>query len=101
MIAHSYLIRNEISYVVVYHETGEGLWTEHSPSMGRPTKEILRKKMHCPELIEREILNLRKSLRMTGENRMLLLLSLATDDMIRLVTMHPEVWYMDVTGGTN
>ena len=83
--------------MVVYHETGKGLFTDHSPSSGRPTKESVRQKMECPELIEREMLDLRKSLRMSSENRMLLLLSLATDDMIRLVTMHPEVWYMDVT----
>ena len=101
VLAPSCLIRNKISYVVVYHETGKGLFTDHSPSSGRPTKESVRQKMECPELIEREMLDLRKSLRMSSENRMLLLLSLATDDMIRLVTMHPEVWYMDVTGGTN
>ena len=29
------------------------------------------------------------------------MVSLATDGTIRLVSMHPEVWFMDVTGGTN
>jgi hypothetical protein len=30
---------------------------------------------------------------------MLVLVSMATDEMIRLVSMYPEVWFMDTTAG--
>ena len=30
---------------------------------------------------------------------MLVLVSMATDGMIRLVSMYPEVWFMDTTAG--
>ena len=34
-------------------------------------------------------------------NKLLLLVSIVTDGMIRLVAMHPEVWCVDCTGGPN
>ena len=30
---------------------------------------------------------------------MLVLVSMATDEMIRLVSMYPDVWFMDTTAG--
>jgi len=30
---------------------------------------------------------------------MLVLVSMATDEMIHLVSMYPEVWFMDTTAG--
>ncbi len=30
---------------------------------------------------------------------MLVMISMATDEMIRLVAMHPDVWFMDTTAG--
>jgi hypothetical protein len=30
---------------------------------------------------------------------MLVLVSMATDEMIRLVAMYPDVWFMDTTAG--
>jgi len=57
--------------------------------------------LNNPELIEAEVETLRKSLRLNDEAELLMMISIATDEMIRLVTMHPEVWFMDVTHGTN
>jgi len=82
----------------VYHETGEGLFSYNTK--GRPSKEVTKKRLETPELIEKEIAELRKSLKLPNE-KLLMLVSLATDDMVRLVAMHPEVYFMDVTPGTN
>jgi len=57
--------------------------------------------LNNPELIEAEVETLRKSLRLNDEAELLMMISTATDEMIRLVTMHPEVWFVDVTHGTN
>ena len=35
-----------------------------------------------------------------NKNRqMLVMISMATDEMIRLVAMYPDVWFMDTTAG--
>lgn len=61
---------------------------------------MLKKRLECPEVVAIEIADLRKALRMPNE-KLLLLVSIATDDMVRLVVMHPEVWFLDCTSGTN
>jgi hypothetical protein len=33
------------------------------------------------------------------QSKMLVLVSMATDEMIRLVAMYPDVWFMDTTAG--
>ena len=68
---------------------------------GRPTKEQVKIRLHYPDILETEINELRNKLRLSLDKKLLMLVSIATDDMIRMVTMHPEVWFMDVTGGTN
>ena len=89
----------EISHFVVTHKTGEGIMAYHNK--GRPTKEQVKIRLHCPDILETEINELRNKLRLSLDKKLLMLVSIATDDMIRMVTMHPEVWFMDVTGGTN
>ena len=81
------------------HKTGEGIIAY--VNTGRPTKEMVRIRLECPEKIEEEMQTLRNNLRLSSDKKLLLMVSLATDEMIRLVSMHPEVWFMDVTGGTN
>ena len=68
---------------------------------GRPTKDQVRIRLHCPDIVQKEIDELRSKLRLSGDKKLLMLVSIATDDIIRMVAMHPEVWFMDVTGGTN
>ena len=77
------------SYFLVKHKTGEGLLSYHS------------KGHHSNEHIDAEVETLRKTLRLNDESELLMMISIVTDEMIRLVTMHPEVWFMDVTHGTN
>jgi hypothetical protein len=87
------------SYFLIKHKTGEGILSYHSK--GRHSNEHKRVLLNNPELIEAEVETLRKSLRLNDEAELLMMISIATDEMIRLVTMHPEVWFMDVTHGTN
>ena len=91
--------RNGISHFVVMHETGKGLLAYHN--RGRPTKEQELKRLNTSPIIDDEIGQLRQDLRLKDTSNLLMLVSLATDDMIRLVAMYPEVWFMDVTAGTN
>ena len=85
--------------MVVTHETGKGLLVHNNK--GRPSNEEKKKRLECPQMIAKEIQKIRSSLRLREDNKLLLLVSIATDDMICLVAMYPEVWFMDCTGGTN
>ena len=53
----------------------------------------------CPEQIEEELAGLRKDCLLNDNCKMLVLVSMATDEMIHLVSMYPEVWFMDTTAG--
>ena len=44
--------------------------------------------------------NIQISLCLKKDNKLLVMVSIAMDDMIRLVVMHPAIWFMDCTGGT-
>ena len=86
-----------INHFYVVHENG-GLY---ACSKGRPTKALVKMRLECPEHIEEELLGLRKDFLLNDNCKMLFLVSMATNDMIRLVSMYPEVWFMDTTAGTN
>jgi hypothetical protein len=89
--------RAEINNFYVVHENG-GLY---ACSKGRPTKALTKKRLECPEQIEEEVAGLIKDylLLLNNKCKMLVLVSMATDKMIRLVSMYPEVWFMDTTAG--
>ena len=91
----SFWFRAEINHVYVVHENG-GLY---ACSKGRPTKALAKKRLECPDEIEEELAGLRKDFLLTDDCQMLVLVSMATDEMIRLVSMFPEVWFMDTTAG--
>jgi len=82
----SFCFRAEINHFYVVHENG-GLY---ACSKRRPTKALAKKRLECPDEIEEEL---------AGKCKMLVLVSMATDEMIRLVSMYPEVWFMDTTAG--
>jgi hypothetical protein len=48
---------------------------------------LIKKRIECPEEIEEEIADLRKDFLLDNTCNMLVLVSMATDEMIRLVTM--------------
>ena len=56
-------------------------------------------RLECPEQIEEEVAGLKKDYLLNDKCKMLVLVSMATDKMIRLVSMYPEVWFMNTTAG--
>ncbi len=91
----SFCFRAEISHFYVVHENG-GLY---ACSKGGPTKALAKKRLECPDEIEEEFAGLRQDFLLTDHCQMLVLVSMAIDEMIRLVSMYPEVWFMDTTAG--
>ena len=79
---------------------GNGDLLLYRNSRGRPTKEQ-SEKMKCPEYMKAELQRLREEMNYEEGTEIVLAVSFATDEMIRLVHMYPEVFYMDVTGNTN
>ena len=95
ILIFSNIFRAGINHFYVVHENG-GLY---ACSKGRPTKELTKQRLECPEKIEEELAGLRKDFLLNDKCKMLVLVSMATDGMIRLVSMYPEVWFMDTTAG--
>jgi hypothetical protein len=55
--------------------------------------------LECPQAIEEDLAGLRNDFVLNDKSKMLVLVSMATNEMIRLVSMYPEVWFMDTTAG--
>ena len=53
--------------------------------------------LECPQQIEEDLAGLRNDFILNDKSKMLVLVSMATDEMMRLVSMYPEVWFMDAT----
>ncbi len=49
--------------------------------------------------IEDQLSIMREDFVLNQQSKMLVLVSMATDKMIRLVAMYPDVWFMDTTAG--
>jgi hypothetical protein len=60
---------------------------------------LIKKRLECSEQIEEVVAGLRKSFLLIDKCKMLVLVSMATDEMIHLVLIYPEVWFMDTTAG--
>ncbi len=67
-------------------------------SKGRPNKEAVRT-LECPAKIMADLEELRDDTILNEKSQMLVMVSMATDEMIRLVAMYPDVWFMDTTAG--
>ena len=89
-----FLYRNDIARVIVYDDPQSGLMV--SQTKGRPLN-----KMKCLKNTSHQVSMLRKSLKFDDKENMVLLISIATKEMIRLCMMFPEVFFMDVAHGTN
>ncbi len=90
-----FCFRAEINHFYVVHENG----CLYACSKGRPTKALAKKRLECPDEIEEELAGFRKDFMLTDDCQMLVLVSMATDEMIRLVSMFPDVFFMDTTAG--
>ncbi len=87
----------DIDYYCVVHVSGEGLFAH---AKGRPTEET-RIQLNCSDSIQQKVLQLRKDFAIHDNTKMLVMISISTKDMIRFVSMHPEVWFIDCTAGTS
>jgi hypothetical protein len=84
-----------VNHFYIVHEEGELF----ACSRGSPTKELTRLRLECPQQINDYIQALRDDFLLNGKSKMLVLVSIATDEMICLVSMYPDVWFMDTTAG--
>jgi hypothetical protein len=66
---------------------------------GQPTKEATRIRLECPKQIESNLKSMREDFHLNKKSQMLVMISMATDEMIMLVAMYPDVWSMDTTAG--
>lgn len=87
-----------ISYVCVTHHERSGFNVYRGK--GRPTLESVER-LSVPEKVHEDIINLRKAMSYEDGTEIVLILSFASDDMVRMVNMFPEVFFMDVTCSTN
>jgi hypothetical protein len=55
--------------------------------------------LECPKQIEDELSIMREDFLLNHQSKMLVLVSMATDKMIRLVAMYPYVRFIDTTAG--
>ena len=67
---------------------------------GRPNKEE-KKVMTSPTLFKKELKKLKTEMKYKDGTEIVLLISIASDEMIKVVHMNPEVMYIDVTANTN
>ena len=88
-------IRHEIDYYCVVHESGNGLYAK---SKGHPEGGS-HVPLPCDDVLLERINDLRVGFGLHDESKIMVMLSLATKDMNRYVTMYPEVWFIDCTAG--
>ncbi len=78
------------------HENGKGLLAY---SRGQPGKD-----QNCVQFpssldLDKKIQDLWNDFLLHNETKMMLLVSIATNNMSRYVSMYPEVWFLDCTAG--
>ena len=82
---------------MVQHETGNGLFAY---PRGRPGRDRqIREKIPCPVDVDQKLCKLRLDYGISESKKMMVFLSLATKEMVRYMSMYPEVWFMDCTAG--
>jgi hypothetical protein len=91
------IISNDINFYYILHETGNGLFAYPK---GRPGPE----RTHCTPIpclddIDNRVRQIRSDNGIIDSTKMLVLLSLASNEMIKFMCMYPEVWFMDCTSG--
>ncbi len=66
---------------------------------GQPTKKATRIRLECPKQTEDDLKSMRDDFLLNKKSQMLVMISMATDEMIQLAAMYPDVWSMDTTAG--
>jgi hypothetical protein len=78
------------------HENSKGLLVY---SRGWPGKDHNCVPLQSSSDLNKKIQDLRNDFPLHNETKMMLIVSIATNSMIRYVSMHPEVWFLDCTAG--
>jgi hypothetical protein len=91
----SKLQRSNINNFYILHDD-TGLY---ACSKGRPTNEEMRIRLDCLAKIQADLEQLREDYILNEKSQMLVMISMATDEMIQLVAIYPDVWFMDTTAG--
>jgi hypothetical protein len=85
---------NTNHFYIVYEDTGL-----FACAKVQPTKEATRIRLECPKQIEDDLKSMREDFLLNKKSQMLVMISMAADEMIQLVAMYPDVWFMDTTAG--
>ncbi len=64
-----------------------------------PSNEEVRIRFDCSAKIQADLERLREDYIVNKKSQMLVMISMATDEMIQIVAMYPDVWFMDTTAG--
>ncbi len=89
------LKRSNINHFYILHdETGL-----YACSKGCPSNEEVRIRLDCSAKIQADLEQLREDYILNEKSQILVMISMATNEMIRLVAMYPDVWFMDTTAG--
>jgi hypothetical protein len=59
----------------------------------------MRIRLDCSAKIQADLEQLREDYILNKKSQMLVMISIATDEMIQLVVMYRDVWFMDTTAG--
>jgi len=82
---------------MVQHKTGNGLYAYPK---GRPRRDSrIGEKLPCPVDVDQKLCKLRLDYGISESKSMMVFISLATKEMVRFISMYPEVWCMDCTAG--
>ncbi len=87
--------RRDIDYFCVVHESGHGLFAH---AKGRPTGSKITPLLCSTSMMDKTI-ELRKDFGLNNETKMVVMLSISTNDMNRYAAMYPKVWFIDCTAG--
>ena len=89
-----------INYYYVLHKSSKGLFAYPK---GRPRKDGNQAKggiqLPSSDDVETSIFKIRRDKLIPDSSEWMVLLSFATDEMIRYMSMYPQVWFMDCTAG--
>ena len=88
---------NSISHRAIYDDQQIGIVAHSRPKGHPPVTTTLR----TNDSVCSEIESLHEELTFDKDTKLVLLVSYATDEMIKIMMMYPEVYFMDCTGQAN
>ncbi len=91
----SKLERSNISHFYILHNDTE----LYACSKGCPGNKEVRIRLDCSAKIQADLEQLRYDCILNDKSQMLVMISMAMNEMIQLVAMYPDVWFMDTAAG--